>query len=153
MMMMTKMTMSHGFDDDNEELMMIMMLIMLMMTTKMKMSHSSVLKQVKLYCNRRGLQTSFPKPASQSPQHAKPPITVSKKSDVILLARAHSTPGFLKRCHSLARTPSCLINKMFALALLLLPFSSAVSVVGKTDLIDGYFKYKVEQVRSTFHDS
>ena len=84
MMMMTKMTMSHGFDDDNEELMMIMMLIMLMMTTKMKMSHSSVLKQVKLYCNRRGLQTSFPKAASQSPQHAKPPITVSKK----------------KRCHS-----------------------------------------------------
>ena len=118
----------------------------------MKMSHD-VLKQVKLSCNRRGLQTSFPKAASQSPQHAKPPITVSKKSDVILLPIAHSTPGFLKRCHSLARTPSCLTNKMFALPLLLLPFSSAVSVVGKTDLIDGHFKYKVEQVRSTFHDS
>ena len=131
---------------------MMMMVIMLMMTTKMKMSHD-VLKQVKLSCNRRGLQTSFPKAASQSPQHAKPPITVSKKSDVILLAIAHGTPGFLKRCHSLARTPSCLTNKMFALALLLLPFSSAVSVVGKTDLIDGHFKYKVEQVRSTFHDS
>ena len=85
MMMMTKMTMSHGFDDDNEELMMIM----LMMTTKMKMSHSSVLKQVKLSCNRRGLQTSFPKAAYQSPQHAKPPITVSKK----------------KRCHSSADSP------------------------------------------------
>ena len=139
--MMTKMTMSHGFDDDTEELMMIMMMIMLMMTT------------VKLSCNRRGLQTSFPKAAYQSSQHAKPPITVSKKSDVILLAIAHSTPGFLKRCHSLTRTPSCLTNKMFALALLLLPFSSAVSVVGKTDLIDGHFKYKVEQVRSTFHDS
>ena len=89
MMMMTKMTMSHGFDDDNEQLMMIMMMKMFMMTTKMKMSHSSVLKQVKLYCNRRGLQTSFPKPASQSPQHAKPPITVSKK----------------KRCHSSGESP------------------------------------------------
>ena len=44
----------------------------------------------------------------------------------------------------MARTPSCLTNKMFALALLLLPFSSAVSVVGKTDLIDGHFKYKVD---------
>ena len=84
MMMMTKMTMSHGFHDDNEQLMMIMMMKMFMMTTKMKMSHSSVIKQVKLCCDRRGLQTSFPKPASQSPQHAKPPITVSKK----------------KRCHS-----------------------------------------------------
>ena len=85
---MTEMTMSHGFDDDNEQFIMMMMMIMLMMTTKMKMSHD-VLKQVKLSCNRRGLQTSFPKAASQSPQHAKPPITVSKK----------------KRCHSSGDSP------------------------------------------------
>ena len=101
-----------------------------------------------------GSSNEFPESRlPKCPQHAKPPITVSKKSDVILLAIAHGTPGFLKRCHSLARTPSCLTNKMFALALLLIPFSSAVSVLGTTDLIDGHFKYKVEQVRSTFHDS